>query len=79
VLTTDIKNSGKQSTKPAILLLGSRMVSGGRQRVLLDQTRWFHQGGHRVVLAFLYDAEGLYAYWDYTPTGNPRCPSRCAT
>ncbi len=73
MLTTDSKNSGKQSTQPAILLLGSRMELGSRQRSLLDQTRWFYQGGHRVVLAFLYDAEGLYAYWQSkvpVPLGN---------
>ncbi len=56
-------NSGTQNTQPPVLLLGSRMESGGRQRSLLDQTRWFYQNGHRVVLAFLYDGEGLYARW----------------
>ncbi len=56
-------NSRTQSTQPALLLLGSRMEAGGRQRSLLDQTRWFYQNNHRVVLAFLYDAEGLYTHW----------------
>ncbi len=56
-------NSRTQSTKPAILLLGSQMEMGGQQRSLLDQTRWFYQRGHRVVLAFLHDAEGLYTRW----------------
>ncbi len=63
MFTSNGMNSGTQSAKPGILLLGSRMESGGPQRSLLDQARWFYQNNHRVVLAFLYDAESLYGRW----------------
>ena len=42
-----------------ILLLGSQMATGGAQRVLLDQGRWFAAHGHTVHAAFWYDREGL--------------------
>ncbi len=39
------------------------MATGGAQRVLLDQARWFQARGHRVIAAFLYDKEGLREQW----------------
>jgi glycosyltransferase involved in cell wall biosynthesis len=48
-------------TSLKILLLGSQMATGGAQRVLLDQGRWFHARNHPIVAAFFYDREGLYA------------------
>jgi glycosyltransferase involved in cell wall biosynthesis len=50
---------GKNS-RLKILLLGSQMATGGAQRVLLDQGRWFHAQQHIVYAAFFYDREGLY-------------------
>jgi len=39
------------------------MATGGAQRVLLDQARWFHEHGHKVSVIFLYDKEGLHEKW----------------
>jgi glycosyltransferase involved in cell wall biosynthesis len=39
------------------------MATGGAQRVLLDQARWFHSHGHHVVAAFFYDKENLCLQW----------------
>jgi glycosyltransferase involved in cell wall biosynthesis len=47
----------------SILLLGTQMATGGAQKVLLDQAKWFHQHGHKVVVAFFYDKEGLHSRW----------------
>ena len=47
----------------SILLVGTQMALGGAQRLLLDQGRWFHSRGHRVVAAFLYDKQGLEQLW----------------
>ena len=47
----------------SILLLGTQMATGGAQKVLLDQARWFHEHGHKVTVIFLYDKEGLQAKW----------------
>lgn len=53
-----------KSTRPlSILLLGTQMATGGAQKVLLDQAHWFHQRGHKVVVAFFYDKENLLAKW----------------
>jgi glycosyltransferase involved in cell wall biosynthesis len=49
--------------KFSILFLGTQMAVGGAQRVLLDQADWFHAQGHRVVVAFLYDRDGLHESW----------------
>jgi L-malate glycosyltransferase len=48
----------------SILLLGSQMATGGAQRVLLDQGRWFHKRGHSIIAAFFYDREGLNGKYD---------------
>ncbi len=48
----------------SILLLGSQMATGGAQRVLLDQGRWFHKRKHAVIAAFFYDREGLNGKYD---------------
>lgn len=50
-------------TSLSILLLGTQMATGGAQRVLLDQARWFHEHGHKVSVIFLYDKEGLHEKW----------------
>lgn len=47
----------------SILLLGTQMEYGGAQRMLLAQAEWFHQRGHRVQVAFLYDKQGLAQGW----------------
>jgi glycosyltransferase involved in cell wall biosynthesis len=46
-----------------ILLLGTQMSIGGAQKVLLDQADWFHQQGHQVFAAFIYDKENLRDRW----------------
>ena len=52
----------------SILLLGTQMATGGAQKVLLDQARWFHEHGHKVSVIFLYDKEGLQERWQaFTP------------
>jgi glycosyltransferase involved in cell wall biosynthesis len=50
-------------TKLSILLLGTQMATGGAQKVLLDQARWFHEHGHNVTAMFLYDKEDLQKKW----------------
>jgi glycosyltransferase involved in cell wall biosynthesis len=47
----------------SILLLGTQMATGGAQKVLLDQARWFHEHGYKVTAIFLYDKEGLHEKW----------------
>lgn len=47
----------------SILLLGTQMATGGAQKVLLDQARWFHQRGHKVFAVFFYDKEDLQPRW----------------
>jgi glycosyltransferase involved in cell wall biosynthesis len=47
----------------SILLLGTQMEYGGAQRMLLAQAEWFHQRGHWVQVAFLYDKQGLAEDW----------------
>jgi glycosyltransferase involved in cell wall biosynthesis len=49
-----------------ILFLGTQMAVGGSQHVLLTLARWFHQHEYRVVVAFLYDRDGLYQQWRST-------------
>jgi glycosyltransferase involved in cell wall biosynthesis len=39
------------------------MAVGGAQKVLLDQARWFHAQGHKVIVAFFYDRDNLHAKW----------------
>lgn len=48
---------------PSILFLGSQMTVAGAQHILLAQARWFHERGHRVVVAFFYDLDGLHNKW----------------
>jgi glycosyltransferase involved in cell wall biosynthesis len=51
-------------TKPlSILLLGTQIVTGGAQKVLLDQAHWFHARGHKVTAAFFYDRDDLHKKW----------------
>lgn len=47
----------------SILLLGTQIATGGAQKVLLDQARWFHQNGYRVTIAFFYDRDNLLDQW----------------
>lgn len=60
-----MKNYSKLESKDSlsILLLGTQMATGGAQKVLLDQARWFHERGHKVSVIFLYDKEGLHEKW----------------
>ncbi len=39
------------------------MATGGAQKILLDQARWFHEHGHKVTVAFFYDRDGLFNAW----------------
>lgn len=51
------------SPKLSILFFGTQMAVGGAQKVLLDQARWFHERGHHVTVAFLYDKEDFHGKW----------------
>jgi glycosyltransferase involved in cell wall biosynthesis len=42
------------------------MATGGAQKVLLDQAYWFHERGHNVTVAFLYDKERFHRRWQDT-------------
>jgi glycosyltransferase involved in cell wall biosynthesis len=53
----------KSNPALAILLLGTKMATGGAQKVLLDQANWFHQRGHKVFAVFIYDNEGPQSMW----------------
>jgi glycosyltransferase involved in cell wall biosynthesis len=46
-----------------IVLFGVQMATGGAQKVLLDQARWFYAHGHEVCVVFFYDREGLFEKW----------------
>ena len=51
-------------TKPlSILFLGTQIATGGAQKVLLDQARWFHEHDHKVTAAFFYDRDGFHKKW----------------
>lgn len=39
------------------------MATGGAQKVLLDQARWFHERGHDVTAVFIYDREAMHETW----------------
>jgi glycosyltransferase involved in cell wall biosynthesis len=59
-------NMRSQSTPTprfSILLLGTQMATGGAQKVLLDQARWFHERGYKVWSVFFYDKAGLQTKW----------------
>lgn len=47
----------------SILLIGTQMATGGSQIGLLDQARCFQARGCKVVVAFLYDRDGLHELW----------------
>ncbi len=47
----------------SILLVGTQMATGGAQKGLLDQARWFKAHGCEVAVAFFYDKEGLHQQW----------------
>src|SRR5688572_25317077 len=47
----------------SILLLGSQIATGGAQKILLDQARWFHDHGHKITVVFFYDRDGLLDIW----------------
>ncbi len=49
--------------KKKILLLGTQMQMGGAQKVLFTQANWFHNRGHEVVTAFLYDKKNIARDW----------------
>jgi glycosyltransferase involved in cell wall biosynthesis len=50
-------------TTLSILFLGTQIATGGAQKVLLDQARWFHEHGHKVTVAFFYDRDGFHKKW----------------
>jgi glycosyltransferase involved in cell wall biosynthesis len=39
------------------------MATGGAQKVLLDQAKWFQNHGHQVTVAFFYDRDNLHTKW----------------
>ncbi|MFN8414020.1 MAG: glycosyltransferase [Anaerolineales bacterium] len=47
----------------SILFFGTQMATGGAQKVLLDQARWFKERGYKVAAAFFYDKENLCEKW----------------
>ncbi len=59
-MPTSSPSSQFPSSSGPLLLLGSQMATGGAQRVLLDQARWFYDHGYPVKVAFFYDREGLH-------------------
>jgi len=48
---------------PPITFLGTQMATGGAQRMMLLQARWFHQQGYRIFAIFFYDKERLQDRW----------------
>ncbi|MCC7118163.1 MAG: glycosyltransferase [Anaerolineales bacterium] len=52
-----------RQNKFSILLIGTQMATGGAQKVLFDQARWFQKRGHVVAVAFFYDKEDLHKIW----------------
>lgn len=55
--------ANRQPEQLSILLVGSQMETGGSQRNLFSQAAWFHHHGYRIIVAFLYDKEGLHQDW----------------
>jgi len=49
--------------RPAITFLGTQMATGGAQRMMLLQARWFHQQSYPMFAIFFYDKEGLQDRW----------------
>jgi glycosyltransferase involved in cell wall biosynthesis len=63
-MDTNVRTTANgQARRFSILLVGSQMETGGAQRNLFSQATWFHHHGYRVVVAFLYDKEGLHESW----------------
>ncbi len=58
-----MKMENKSIQPLSILFLGTQIATGGAQKVLLDQARWFHQRGHKVFAVFFYDKEDLQPSW----------------
>ena len=44
----------------SIFILVTHLERAGAQHVAFAQARYLHAQGHRVVLGFLYDKQGLY-------------------
>jgi glycosyltransferase involved in cell wall biosynthesis len=59
----NLVSKSKQDQSYSILFLGSQMATGGAQKLLFDQARWFQSQGHIVVGAFFYDRDGLQSEW----------------
>ena len=53
----------KEERPFTILLIGTQMATGGAQKGLLDQARWFKSHGCEVSVAFFYDKEDLHEQW----------------
>lgn len=47
-----------------ILLVGSQMETGGAQKLLLSQAKWYREHGFEVDVLFLYDKEQLHLDWE---------------
>lgn len=47
----------------SIVLLGTQMVVGGAQKLLLEQALWFQAQGHNVTVIFFYDRDNIYEKW----------------
>ena len=47
-----------------VLLLGSQIETGGAQKMLFQQAKWFTDRGHTVSVIFLYDKEGKHQEWN---------------
>jgi glycosyltransferase involved in cell wall biosynthesis len=53
----------KEEKTFSMLLIGTQMATGGAQKGLLDQARWFKSHGCDVTVAFFYDKENLHEKW----------------
>ena len=60
------QNSLDEEKAFPILLIGTQMATGGAQKGLLDQARWFKSHGCSVTVAFFYDKEDLHEKWAKT-------------
>ena len=60
------QNSLDEEKAFPILLIGTQMATGGAQKGLLDQARWFKSHGCNVTVAFFYDKEDLHEKWAKT-------------
>lgn len=55
-----MKSSGEKKDRLSIFILVTHLERAGAQNVAFAQARYLHAQGHRVMLGFLYDKQGLY-------------------